>query len=92
MNLGTKQKPTHRFREWTYGYQGEGEGRDSSGVWDGHVHTAKLKVDNHPGPTVEHGEHCRVLACMGGGFGGEWIHVHVWLSPLAVHLQLSQLC
>ena len=29
---------------------------------------------------------------MGGGFGGEWIHVHVWLSPFSVHLKLSQHC
>ena len=29
-----------------------------------------------------------VPAWMGGGFGGEWIHVHVWLSPFAVHLKL----
>ena len=26
---------------------------------------------------------------MGGEFGGEWIHVYVWLSPFVVHLQLS---
>ena len=25
---------------------------------------------------------------MGGGFGGEWIHVYVWLSPFTVHLKL----
>jgi len=28
----------------------------------------------------------------GGEFGGEWIHVYVWLSPYTVHLKLSQLC
>ena len=27
-----------------------------------------------------------VAAWMGGEFGGEWIHVYVWLSPLAVYL------
>ena len=27
-----------------------------------------------------------------GEFGGEWIHVHVWLSPSAVHLKLPQHC
>ena len=35
---------------------------------------------------------CYVAAWMGGGFGGEWIHVYVWLSPFAVHLKLSQHC
>ena len=27
---------------------------------------------------------------MGRELGGEWIHVHVWLSPFTVHLKLSQ--
>ena len=29
---------------------------------------------------------------MGGEFGGDWIHVYVWLSPFTVHLKLSQPC
>ena len=33
---------------------------------------------------------CDVAAWMGGEFGGEWLHVSVWLSPFAVHLKLSQ--
>ena len=44
INLRSKQKETHRLREWTYGYQGE--------VCDGHVHTAICKMDNQKGPTV----------------------------------------
>ena len=32
---------------------------------------------------------CYVAARVGGEFGGEWIHVYVWLSPFAVHLKLS---
>ena len=35
---------------------------------------------------------CYVADWMGGEFGGEWIHVYVWLSPFAVHLKLSQHC
>jgi len=35
---------------------------------------------------------CHVAAWMGGEFGGEWIHVYVWLSHFAVHLILSQHC
>ena len=35
---------------------------------------------------------CYVVAWMGGEFGGEWIHVNVWLSPFAVHLKWSQRC
>lgn len=31
------------------------------------------------------------VACMGGAFGGEWIHVVLWLSPFAVLLKLTTL-
>ena len=31
---------------------------------------------------------CYAPAWVGGGFGGEWIHVCVWLSPFTVHLKL----
>ena len=31
---------------------------------------------------------CYVATWMGVGFGGEWIHVYVWLSPFAVLLKL----
>ena len=33
-----------------------GEGRDSYGLWDGHVHTAVFKMDNQQGLTVQHME------------------------------------
>ena len=26
------------------------------------------------------------------GFGGEWIHVYVWLSPFAIYLKLLKHC
>jgi len=35
---------------------------------------------------------CHVAAWMEGEFGGEWIHVYVWLSHSAGHLKLSQHC
>ena len=35
---------------------------------------------------------CYVMAWIGGEFGGEWIHVYVWLSPFATHPKLSQHC
>ena len=31
---------------------------------------------------------CYLAAWMGGEFGGEWLHLYVWLSPFAVHLKL----
>ena len=36
--------------------------------------------------------HCHVAAWMGGEFGGEGIHVYVWLSSFAVHLNPSHHC
>ena len=35
---------------------------------------------------------CCVAAWLGGEFGGEGRHAYVWLSPFAVHLNLSQPC
>ena len=35
---------------------------------------------------------CYMAACMEGEFGGERIHVHLRLSPFAVHLKQSQHC
>ena len=35
---------------------------------------------------------CSVAAWIGGDFGGEWIHVYIWLSPFTVHLKLSEHC
>ena len=45
------------------------------------------------GPTVyskRNSAQCFMAAWVGEEFGGEWIHVNVWLSPFAVHLKLSQ--
>ena len=33
---------------------------------------------------------CYVAAWMGGEFGGEWIHIYVWLSPSAVNWLFSK--
>ena len=35
---------------------------------------------------------CDAAAWMGEEFGGEWIHVYIWLSSFAVYLKLSQHC
>ena len=33
-------------------------GRDSYGVWDGHVHTTMFKMQNQQEPTVQHKNSC----------------------------------
>ena len=35
---------------------------------------------------------CYGAAWIGGEFGGEWIHVYVWLSPFTIYLKPSQHC
>ena len=51
VNLFTTQN--NKLREWTCSYWGgNGGGRDRLRVWDGHVHTDILKIDNQQGPTV----------------------------------------
>ena len=71
--------------------RGKGGGRDSQGVWDGHGHTAVFNMENQQGPAGQHRELCSVSrgSLDGGEFGGEGIHVHVWLSLFAVQLKLS---
>ena len=72
---------------------GKDGGRDSQEVWDGHGHTAVFNMENQQGPAVQHRE-LSSMSCgsLGGGeFGGEWIHVYVWLSLFAVHLKLSNI-
>ena len=60
--------------------------RDSWGVRDGYIHTAVFKMDNQQGPTVRSSVQCCVLAWMGWEFGGERLHVHMWVVPFPVHL------
>ena len=52
-------------------------------------------MDNQQGPTVlsiGNSAQYYVAAWMEGEFGGEEIHVYIWLSSFAVHLKLSQHC
>ena len=56
-----------------------------------HGHTTVLRMDNQQGSTVQHrsSAQCYAVAWMGREFGGQWVHVYVWLSPSDVHLELS---
>ena len=60
---------------------------NNKGLWEGHEQIAVFKMDNLLYST-QNSAWCYVPAWMGGGFGGEWIHVYVWLSPFTVHLKL----
>ena len=68
---------------------GKNGGRDSYGVWDGHVDTAICKMDNQQGLRYSTWNSA-LSAWMGEAFRGEWIHVYTWLSPFPIYLKLSQ--
>ena len=73
--------------------RGKDGGRESQGVWDGRGHTAVFHMENRQRPAAAssgNSAQCHVAAWMGGEFGGEWIHVYVWLSLVAVPLNISQ--
>ena len=55
-------------------------------VWDGHIHTVMYKDLLY---STGNSAQCYVTAWMGGGFGGGWMHVYMWLSPFAIYLKLS---
>ena len=74
--------------------EGKDRGRDHCRIWDEHVHTAIFKwvISKDLQDITGNSAQCYVAAWIGGEFGGEWIHVHVWLNPFAVYLKLSQHC
>ena len=66
-------------------------GRNSQGVWDGHVDTAIFKMDNQQGPTVQHREPLlNVMWQSGWEEGLEENSICIWLKMFTVHL--SQYC
>ena len=58
------------------------------------MYTLLFKKDNQQKPIIWHMALCSMLYASldGRDLGGEWIHVHVGLSSLAVHLKLSPHC
>ena len=92
MNLFTKQKQTHRLRERTSAWLGKGWEEGIIREFGIDMYTLlylKWKTNKYLLYGIGNSALCYVAACMGGEFGGEWIHVNVWLSPFAVHLKLS---
>ena len=56
MNLSTKWKMTHRYREQTCGCRGWGWGMDKLGGWDQQIQSTIYKIDKKQGPTIQHRE------------------------------------
>ena len=80
-----------RLRDWTYGCW-----RERWGEWIvrqfGMDRYTLLYVKWITNNYLLYSTQCYVATWMGTGFGGEWIHVYIWLSPFSVHLKLSQPC
>ena len=92
-SLFTKHKETHRLKEQTYGCQGEGweEGIVRECGMDRYTLLYLKWITNKELLYCTwNSAPCHVAAWMGGEFGGEWIHVCVWLSASTVYLKLSQ--
>ena len=98
-NLVTKQqqkrtylqnRETHRLRKQTDGCQGEGTVRESGKVMYTLLYS---KWITNRDLLLTHGTLLSVV-CQPGweGFGGQSIHVYVWLSPSAAHLKPPQHC
>ena len=84
-----------RLREWTYGFYGGRMGGVIVMEFGMNSYTLlylKWITNNILLYSTGNSVQCYVAAWMGGEFGGEWIHVYVWLNPFTVHLKLSQHC
>ena len=91
MNLLMKQKETHRLRKQIHGCQVEGIARDFEKVMSTLLYLKWITNENLLYSTWNSAQGY-VPDWMGEGFGGEWIHVYVWLNPFTDHLRLSQHC
>ena len=67
---------------------GEGTVRESGMDMDAQL-CLMWRTSKDPLSSTGNCARCHVAAGMGGEFGGEWMHVCVWLSPFADHLKLS---
>ena len=84
----TKQIQTHRFQKLTYGCQKEKMGGGIVREFGYMYIRLYLKYITNKDLLYRtwNSAQCYMAAWMEGEFGGEWIHVYVWLSPFAVHL------
>ena len=95
MNLLTKQRLTDLENKLMVAGAGEGRGGGIVREFGMDVYTLlylKWITNKDVLYSAWNSAQCHVAAWMGVGFGGEWIHVYVRLSPFAVHLKLSQHC
>jgi len=93
-NKLTKQKETHRLREWIYGCRKEGKGEGIVREFGMDMYTALcLKWITNRDLLCSTGNSAQCGSLDGRGVWGEnGSNVYIQLSPFAVHLKLSQQC
>ena len=89
--LTIKQKETHRLRKQTDGCRRGGTVREFGKVMYILLYAKQITNKDLSHSTWNFAQ-CYVPAWLGPGFGGEWVHVYVWLSPFTVHLKLPHHC
>ena len=85
MNLLTKQKQIHRFKEQIYGYWGEEWGEGIVRKFGINMYTLlclKWRTGKVLLYSTGNSAQCYVAAWMGGEFGGEWIQYMYGCVPL----------
>ena len=85
MNLFTKQKETHRLGKQTYSCWKRGWEEETVREFGMDMYTLlyiKWITNKDLLYSRWNSAQCYMAAWMGGGFGGKWIHVCVWLGPL----------
>ena len=90
-NEFTYKRETQRLRKMNLWLSGEGLVREFGKVMHTLLYSKRITNKDVLYSTGNSAQYY-MTAWMGGGFGGKWIHVYVWLSPFAVHLKVSQHC
>ena len=89
MNLPTQEEETYRLRKPTYDCQGKGIVREFGKVMCTLLYL-KWITNKDLLYKTQNSSQCYVSAWIGSGFGGERIHVYIWLNPFTVYLKLPQ--
>ena len=83
MNLSTKQKQTHRYREQTCGCEEGGGGRDGSGVCGQQMQTIIYRMHKQQGPTVQHRNYIQYPIINHNG--KEYVCVYIYITESLCH-------
>ena len=95
MNLGKLQEIVRDRKAWCAVVQGVVKSRTRLNNWMTTMYMllyVKWITNNNLLYSTWNSSQSYMATWMGREFGGEWIHVYVWLSPITIHLKQSQHC